>query len=200
MARVVGGIGASHPPVIGYARDTGKQHDLTRKPINTFLHELVKPAHRTRFGEDVDALAAERGLSDEEMNLIRGRQWLQMVRRGVSFFVLERMAAVLGVSYPEVYAAFRGESLAQFLATRKAPMTHAMAGGDRARAMDEQPAPPSRSRPVSAFGRHSVCVGRHPTGPEAGTSRRHANDPIPARESDRRCTMRGRPLRRLRRR
>ena len=57
---------------------------------------------------------------------------------GVSFFVLEKMAAVPGVSNPEVYAAFRGESLAQFLATRKVPMTYSVAGGDRARAIGGQ--------------------------------------------------------------
>lgn len=106
--------------------------------INTFLHDLVKPEHRARFVDDFEALAAERGLSDEETDLIRGRKWIQMVRRGVSFFVLEKMAAVLGVSNPEVYAAFRGESLAQFLATRKVPMTYSVAGGDRARAIGGQ--------------------------------------------------------------
>ena len=106
--------------------------------INTFLHDLVKPEHRARFVDDFEALATERGLSDEEKDLIRGRKWIQMVRRGVSFFVLEKMAAVLGVSNPEVYAAFRGESLAQFLATRKVPMTYSVAGGDRARAIGGQ--------------------------------------------------------------
>ena len=106
--------------------------------INTFLHDLVKPEHRARFVDDFEALAAERGLSDEETDLIRARKWIQMVRRGLSFFVLEKMAAVLGVSNPEVYAAFRGESLAQFLATRKVPMTYSVAGGDRARAIGGQ--------------------------------------------------------------
>ena len=106
--------------------------------INTFLHDLVKPEHRARFVDDFEALATERGLSDEESELIRGRKWIRMVRRGVSFFVLEKMAAVLGVSNPKVYAAFRGESLAQFLATRKVPMTYSVAGGDRARAMGGQ--------------------------------------------------------------
>ncbi len=106
--------------------------------INTFLHDLVKPAHRARFVDDFEALASERGLSDEEKDLIRGRQWIEMVRRGVSFFVLEKMAAVLGVSNPAVYAAFRGETLEQFLATRKVPMTYSVAGGDKVRAMDRQ--------------------------------------------------------------
>jgi len=104
--------------------------------INTFLHELVKPAHRARFVSDFDALASEWGLSDEEKDLIAQRKWIEMVRRGVSFFVLEKMAAVLGVSNPEVYAAFRGQTLEQFLATRKVPMTYSVAGGDKVRAMD----------------------------------------------------------------
>jgi gallate dioxygenase len=59
-----------------------------------------------------------------------------MIRRGVSFFVLEKMAALLGVSNPEVYAAFRGETLEQFLATRKVPITYSVAGGEKVRSMD----------------------------------------------------------------
>lgn len=105
--------------------------------INAFLHDLVKPEHRARFVADFDALASERGLTEDEQDLIRNRRWIEMVRRGVSFFVLEKMAAVLGVSNPEVYAAFRGETLAQFLATRKVPMTYSVAGGDKVKAMDK---------------------------------------------------------------
>jgi gallate dioxygenase len=106
--------------------------------LNSFLHDLVKPAHRARFVNDFDALADEHGLSAEEKALIASRQWIQMIRRGVSFFVLEKMAAVLGVSNPAVYAAFRGETLEQFLATRKVPLTYSVAGGDKVRAMDGQ--------------------------------------------------------------
>ena len=58
-----------------------------------------------------------------------------MIRRGVIFFVLEKMAAVLGVPNPAVYAAFRGETLAQFLATRKLPITYSVAGGSKAKDM-----------------------------------------------------------------
>ena len=104
--------------------------------LNSFLHDLVLPAHRERFVNDFDALALERGLSSEEMELVRERRWIDMVRRGVSFFVLEKMAAVLGVSNPAVYAAFRGETLEQFLATRKVPLTYSVAGGAKARTMD----------------------------------------------------------------
>ena len=33
MARIIGGIGASHSPTIGYAKDTGKRHDPAWAPI-----------------------------------------------------------------------------------------------------------------------------------------------------------------------
>lgn len=105
--------------------------------INRFLHALIRPEHRERFVNDFEALASEHGLSDEEKALIRGRKWIEMVRRGVIFFVLEKMAAVLGVSNPEVYAAFRGETLEEFQASRKVAMRYSVAGGDRVRAMDQ---------------------------------------------------------------
>ena len=106
--------------------------------INAFLHALVRPEHRQRFVHDFEALATEHGLSDEEKELIRNRRWIEMIRRGVIFFVLEKMAAVLGVSNPEVYAAFRGETIEQFLATRKVPMRYSVAGGDRVQEIDRQ--------------------------------------------------------------
>ena len=104
--------------------------------INSFLHDLIVPAHRKRFVDDFDALAAERGLTDEEIALIKGRKWIEMIHYGVSFFMLEKMAAVTGVSNPEVYAAFRGETLDQFLATRKVPIKYSVAGGAKVREMD----------------------------------------------------------------
>lgn len=103
--------------------------------MNSFLHALVKPEHRARFVRDFEALATEFGLAEDEKALIRERKWIEMVRRGVSFFVLEKMAAVLGVPNPAVYAAFRGETLEQFLATRKLPITYSVAGGEQARAI-----------------------------------------------------------------
>jgi gallate dioxygenase len=105
--------------------------------INRFLHALTQPAHRARFVNDFEALATEHALTEEEKDLIRNRQWIAMIRRGVIFFVLEKMAAVLGVSNPEVYAAFRGETIEQFQATRKVAMKYSVAGGAQLQAMDK---------------------------------------------------------------
>lgn len=101
--------------------------------INDFLHRLIEPEHRERFVLDFPALAHQYGLTAEEQELIQGRRWLDMIRRGVSFFVLEKMAAVVGVSNPEVYASMRGESLEAFLKTRKAPIQYSVANEDAPR-------------------------------------------------------------------
>ncbi len=50
---------------------------------------------------------------------------------GAIFFVLEKLAAVVGVSNLHVYAAMRGESLEDFMRTRNAPNAlYSVAGKD----------------------------------------------------------------------
>ena len=127
------GAGALHGT---YPFTHARSHSNLR--INGFLHDLVKPAHRARFVSDFEALATEHGLSEEEKDLIRNRKWIEMIRRGVIFFVLEKMAAVLGVSNPEVYAAFRGETIDQFQATRKVSMKYSVAGGKKLKEIDRR--------------------------------------------------------------
>lgn len=104
--------------------------------INDFLHRLILPEHRRRFVEDRAALYDEFVLSAEERGMIDGRQWIEMIHYGVTFFVLEKLAAVIGVSNPEVYASMRGETLAQFMKTRKVAMNYSVAGGANAKAFD----------------------------------------------------------------
>ncbi|MDQ5769294.1 gallate dioxygenase [Thiothrix subterranea] len=106
--------------------------------INDFLHRLVNPAHRERFMNDQEALFEEFALTDEERTLIREQQWIEMIRYGVIFFMLEKMAAVVGVSNPHIYASMRGEDLATFLKTRKVPLQYSVAGGNRAKELDKQ--------------------------------------------------------------
>lgn len=127
------GAGALHGT---YPFTHARSHSNLR--INGFLHDLVKPAHRARFVSDFEAFATEHGLSEEEKDLIRNRKWIEMIRRGVIFFVLEKMAAVLGVSNPEVYAAFRGETIDQFQATRKVSMKYSVAGGNKLKEIDRR--------------------------------------------------------------
>ena len=53
-----------------------------------------------------------------------------MIHYGVIFFMLEKLAAVSGVSNLHVYAAMRGETLEEFLKTRNTQVIYSVAGND----------------------------------------------------------------------
>ncbi len=98
--------------------------------LNKFLHGLIDPQQRVRFKSDEEASYAAAGLSDEERRLVRNRDWLGMIHYGVIFFMLEKLGAVIGVSNPHIYAAFRGETLEQFQKSRNAAVLYSVAGKD----------------------------------------------------------------------
>ena len=89
--------------------------------LNHFLHALIQPAHRERFVADEAAAMREGGLSDEERQLVRERDWPGLIRYGVIFFMLEKLGAVIGLSNLHIYAAMRGQTLHAFQQTRNAP-------------------------------------------------------------------------------
>jgi gallate dioxygenase len=89
--------------------------------LNRFLRGLSAPENRQLFRDDPDAAFAKAGLAEEERRLVRARDWGAMVRYGATFFGLEKLARVSGVSNPEMVAQMRGETLAEFLRTRNVP-------------------------------------------------------------------------------
>ncbi|SIT51520.1 Aromatic ring-opening dioxygenase, subunit LigA [Paraburkholderia piptadeniae] len=89
--------------------------------INDYLHRMIEPDHRARFLSDPEGSFEAAGLSAEERELIRRRDWPGLLRYGVIFFLLEKLGAVTGVSNLHIYAAMRGESLEDFQRTRNAP-------------------------------------------------------------------------------
>jgi len=89
--------------------------------INRFLHGLAAAGARQRFADDPEQAMQAAGLDDDERRMLRDRDWRALMDHGASFFCLEKFARAIGVSNPEMVAAFRGETLAQFLATRRVP-------------------------------------------------------------------------------
>ena len=89
--------------------------------VNRFLHGLIVPANRAHFRDAPEAALVKAGLTTEEKKLINDRDWAGLIRYGASFFCLEKLARVSGVSNPEIVAAMRGETLEQFLKTRNVP-------------------------------------------------------------------------------
>jgi len=89
--------------------------------LNRFLHGLTVAANRTLFKENPEAAFDRAGLSAEERRMIRELDWAALIRYGASFFCLEKLGRVKGVSNPEMVAGFRGETLEEFLKTRRVP-------------------------------------------------------------------------------
>jgi gallate dioxygenase len=99
--------------------------------LNKFLHSLIEPGWRQKFRTDQDALFEDAGLTAEERALVRTLNWRGMIHYGVSFFMLEKLGAVVGVSNLHIYAAMRGQSLEDFQKTRNAPgALYSVAGTD----------------------------------------------------------------------
>ena len=87
--------------------------------INRFLNALARKANRDTFLSNPDEAMKE--LSPEERDMVKRLDWKALQDYGASFFCLEKLARTKGVSNPEMVAAFRGETLEQFLKTRRVP-------------------------------------------------------------------------------
>jgi len=87
--------------------------------LNRFLHDLTSSEKRKTFLEDPER--AMRDLTDQERDMVRRLDWKALQDYGASFFCLEKLARTKGVSNPEMVAAFRSETLEEFLKTRRVP-------------------------------------------------------------------------------
>ena len=96
--------------------------------INHFLHRLIEPQFRRAFLADPEPLFEAAQLTAEERELIRRRDWRALIHYGAIFFLLEKLAAVVGVTNLHVYAAMRGQSLEDFQKTRNAQVLYSVAG------------------------------------------------------------------------
>lgn len=91
------------------------------RKLNRFLWNLRLAEHREKFVADEENAMREAGLTDEERDLVRRRDWLGLIKHGASFFVLEKIARVVKVTNLEMYAIMRGETFEEFLKTRRVP-------------------------------------------------------------------------------
>ena len=91
------------------------------------------------FAEKPEPLFAEAGLSDEERDMIRRRDWRALIRYGVIFFLLEKLGAVIGTTNLHIYAAMRGQSLEDFQKTRNAQVLYSVAGQDEGKKEWDKP-------------------------------------------------------------
>lgn len=87
--------------------------------MSRFCHALLVPANREAFKADPLAAMREAGLSDEETAMVNARDWLSLVRYGVSPYLLFRLSGALGCGLAATGAQMRGQTLEEFMQTRK---------------------------------------------------------------------------------
>jgi protocatechuate 4,5-dioxygenase alpha subunit len=87
--------------------------------LSSFCRSLMQPEQRAAFKADEDRCMRAFGLAEAEIALVRARDWLGMVRYGVTHFLVFRLAGTLGVGLAGVGAQMRGETLEQFRRTRR---------------------------------------------------------------------------------
>lgn len=89
--------------------------------LSKFCRAFMVAANRDAFKADAEQYMADFGLSDEERDLVRRRDWNGMLRYGVCTFLLLKLAAALGVGQNRMGAAMRGQTYEDFLKTRNVP-------------------------------------------------------------------------------
>lgn len=109
--------------------------------LNDFLHRLIEPKHREHFLNNPEAAFSEFGLTEQEKDMVRRRDWRAMIHYGVIFFMLEKLGAVVGTTNLHIYAAMKGMTLEDFQKTRNAQVLYSVAGKDDSKkTWDQQPA------------------------------------------------------------
>ncbi len=96
--------------------------------LNKYLHGIIQPELRGRFLYDREGSYDRGGLTEEEKDMLRRLDWRALLRYGVIFFILEKLAAATGVPNQAIYAAMREESLEDFQKTRNTQVLYSVAG------------------------------------------------------------------------
>ena len=96
--------------------------------LNRYLHGIIQPELRGRFLYDREGSYDRGALTEHEKDMLRRLDWRALIQYGVIFFILEKLAAAVGVPNQHIYAAMRGESLEDFQKTRKTQVLYSVAG------------------------------------------------------------------------
>ena len=86
--------------------------------INRMCNALSQAANRDAYQRDEEAFLATWGLTDEEQQLVRQRDFSGLLAAGGNIYFLLKLGAVTGNGLYKMGAKMRGESYEQFLATR----------------------------------------------------------------------------------
>jgi gallate dioxygenase len=117
--------------------------------LNRYLHGIIQPELRGRFLYDREGSYVRGELNEEEKDMLRRLDWRALIRYGVIFFILEKLAAAVGTTNQHIYAHMRGESLEDFQKTRKNAVLYSVAGTHKAKAKAKADKDAAAKRPKS---------------------------------------------------
>jgi len=70
--------------------------------VNRAAYSLKHAHQRELFGSDEEAWMEQFGLTDEERDLIRRRDWIGLWRAGMSIYVMVKLSGVTSTPLPEI--------------------------------------------------------------------------------------------------
>jgi hypothetical protein len=70
--------------------------------LNRAAYSLKHEEQRTLFAEDEQRWMDQFGLTDDEQALMRGRDWIEMWRRGMSIYTMTKLIGVTGTPLVEI--------------------------------------------------------------------------------------------------
>lgn len=88
--------------------------------LNKMCMSLTDPANREAFLADEDAYLRRYGLPEEQIEAVKARDWLRMVKLGGNIYMLIKMGHLIGEGLYVAGAQQRGQTLEEFLETRVA--------------------------------------------------------------------------------
>jgi hypothetical protein len=70
--------------------------------LNKAAYSLKHPEQRELFERDEEAWMDQFGLTDEEKDLMRRRDWIGLWRAGMTIYVMVKLSGVTGTPLPEI--------------------------------------------------------------------------------------------------
>jgi protocatechuate 4,5-dioxygenase alpha chain len=86
--------------------------------LNKLAMTLTDPVNRRRFLADETAYMTAMNLGAAEQEMVRRRDWRAMIEQGGNIYVILKIAGTVGQTLLQMGAQMRGETVAQFMATR----------------------------------------------------------------------------------
>lgn len=112
-------------PIPGTTVFTGERSSRGYR-INKLAMSLTDQNNRDAFKADERAYMRRFGLSEDQMELVKKRDWNGLVAAGGSIYLLIKIGGSIGQNLLQMGAAMRGETLDDFMKTRPGHSGHAV--------------------------------------------------------------------------